>query len=594
MNTTKRLLAYVGKHKSRLIIAGVCSALLAGCNLLSAALVKVFLSAASTTELHKLAVVKYGLMFNLIDPHNLAFTLMRLVAVLFLLITIPKAIFGYISSYSVASATNRVGNDVRNTVYAHLQTLPLRFFHKSRIGDLMSRMNSDVSIIQQSSQVVMQAIDGPIMIVAGLTRMLFLSWHLSILTIIVVPLMGIAIDRISRKIKSLTIATQASIADVNSNIEETVRGVRIIKSFGMENHEIKRFHGINHKSLVAALKAARRNSAVLPFIELMGGIATSLIIYIGGLMIVKSYISLPLLAEFILIAFMVAGAAKSFGRLNVVYQQVIAAATRIFEVLDTKNEMPESKNAVELKEVRGEVVFDKVDFEYNQDEPVLKQLSFKIEPGEVIGVVGPSGAGKSTIADLVSRFYDVSDGSISIDGIDIREIKTSSLRQVMAMVPQETILFSGSIAENIAYGKPEASMEEIISASKAANVHGFVEKTPNGYNTILGEAGVGLSGGQRQRIAIARAILKDPKILILDEATSSLDAESEGIVQEALEKLMVGRTTLIIAHRLSTVKNAHRILVLDHGRVVESGSFNQLMGNEGTFSQLYKTQNKEN
>lgn len=287
MSTTKRLLAYVGKHKSRLIVAGICSALLAGCNLFSAALVRVFLAAASSTNITTLPVVKYSTQLHLISSNPTTFTIIRLVAVLFVLITIPKAIFGYLSSYSVASATNRIGNDIRNQVYTHLQTLPLRFFHKSRIGDLMSRMNSDVSIIQQSSQIVMQAIDGPIMIIAGLGQMFILSWQLSILTVVVVPLMGIAIDRISRKIRSLTIATQASIADVNSNIEETVRGVRVIKSFGMEEYEIKKFYGINHKSLIAALKAARRNSAVLPSIELMGGIATALIIYIGGLMIVQ-------------------------------------------------------------------------------------------------------------------------------------------------------------------------------------------------------------------------------------------------------------------------------------------------------------------
>jgi len=590
METQRRLLRYVLVYKGRLILAALCGLGIAGCNIFMATLVNWFSATAQSSPPTDIYIVRLGVAAGWFTVDGARFALIWMVAGLLVAVQVPRAALGFLNAYLVASATNRMGTDVRGEMYAHVQSLPLRYFHKSRIGELMSRMNSDVAMIQQSSQVVMQAIDGPLMITVGLARMFMLSWKLSVLTIVFVPLMGIAIDRISRKIRGLTTTQQEKLADVSATIEETVRGVRIIKSFGMEAHEVARFDEVNRQSLTAALRAAKRSSVVLPAIELMGGIAVALIVLAGGWMVVHGQITFRVLTEFAYLGFMVAASAKQFGRLNVMYQQTVASGERIFHVLDTKSDMPEAQDAITLSNVQGKVEFEDVRFEYVDGETVLEGLSFTMEPGEVVAIVGPSGAGKSTIADLVLRFYDVTSGTLLVEDVDVRQIRLASLRQQIAMVPQETILFSGTIADNISYGKPGASIDEVIAAAKSANAHDFITQSPEGYDTRLGEGGVGLSGGQRQRISIARALLKDPKILILDEATSSLDAASEAIVQEALDYLMQGRSTLVIAHRLSSVRNANKILVVDRGRVIESGTFEQLVTAGGFFSELYKVQ----
>lgn len=590
MDTRKRLLKYVLKYKGRLVLAGVCGLIMTSCTLFVATLVGWFTAVSKSEPVTSFKVIQIGLQYGWFRVEDANAALMWIVAILLILIHIPKSLFTYFNNYLIASVTNRIGTDVRSGVYAHLQTLPLSFFHKSRIGDIMSRMSNDVSLIQNSSNVVMQAIDGPLIVVGGLGRMFMLSWELAAMTVVFIPLMGVAIDRLTRKIRPLTTNTQMRLADVSATIEESIQGVRIIKSFGMEEQEIKRFNKANTNSLIAMLRYARRNAIVVPVVELMGAVAAGLIILVGGRMVVSGEIAFQVLVEFTVLAFTVAATAKQFGRLNVLYQQTIAAGERVFELIDTKSDLIEDPNGTVLKDVQGRVEFRNVSFEYKPGEIVLEDLSFKINPGEVIAIVGSSGAGKSTVADLIPRFYDVTDGQVLVEGHDVRNIKAESLREQIAMVPQETILFSGTIVENISYGRPGADMSEIIEVAKAANADEFIQKMPMGYDTELGERGVGLSGGQRQRISIARALLKNPKILILDEATSSLDAASEGVVQEALDRLMRGRSTLVIAHRLSTVTGADRILVMDKGRVVESGAFNDLMKSGGVFSQLCKAQ----
>ncbi len=590
MNYTRRLLKYLLVYKGRLILAAVCGGLMTGCTLLMAQFTNWFLAACGDKPVTDNIVVKYGIEHGWFAASQAKMALVWSVAILFVLIYIPKGLFAYFNGYLIASATSRVGTDLRADIFAHVQRLPLRFFHSSRVGDIMSRMSNDVFLIQNSSTIVVQAIEGPITIIGGLGRMFWINWKLTTLTAFFVPLMAIAIDRLTKKIRPLTTITQQSLADVNASVEESITGMRIIKAFGTEKQEIKRFNAVNLRNLVAALRFWRRNMLVVPAVEVMGGLATALMMSLGGLMVVRGSITFPRLGEFILLAFIVAGAAKQIGRLSVTYQQTIAAGARIFEVIDTPPEVICDLDKVELKDVKGLVEFRDVSFEYNEGEKVLNRISFTINPGEVVAIVGPSGAGKSTVADLIPRFYDVTEGQILVEGHDVRDIKLSSLREQTAMVPQQIILFGGSIAENIAYGRSGASIEEIIEVAKAANAHDFIMECPNGYDTVLGERGTGLSGGQQQRISIARALLKNPRILILDEATSSLDAASEQIVQDALERLMKNRSTLVIAHRLSTVKNADRILVLDQGRILEAGEFDQLVKSGGVFSQLYNTQ----
>jgi ATP-binding cassette, subfamily B, bacterial MsbA len=584
-------LKYLMVYKGRILLAVVAGFLMAQCNVFTTGLAAWFAALNSSEPISHTPVVKYAVKYGLLNIHQCrGMAAMIIIASMLVLITIPKGILTYINAYLVASVTNRVGTDVRSEMYAHVQKLPLRFFHRSKTGHLMSLMSYDVGLIQNSSLIITQAIDGPAMIISGLAWMFVVSWQLAMMIIVISPLMGFAIDRLSKRIRSLTTTQQIKLADVSATIEETVRGVRIIKSFGMEEQEVKRFNRVNTNSLIAALRAARRSSLVVPSIDIMGSVAVAVIVFAGGGMVARGAIGFPTLVMFGMLAFYVSGAVKQFGRLNVTYQQTLAGAMRIFDLLDTKSDMFDDPDGVVLNDVRGQVELRDVCFEYDRDEQVLDHVSFAISPGEVVAIVGPSGAGKSTIADLIPRFYDVTGGEVLVEGHDVRNIKLASLRDQIAMVPQETILFSGTIGENIAYGRPGADQEEIIEAARAANAHDFITQCPNGYDTVLGEAGVGLSGGQRQRISIARALLKNPRILILDEATSSLDAASEGVVQEALDRLMKGRSTLVIAHRLSTVKNADRILVMDQGRVTESGSFDRLVKSDGMFAQLYKTQ----
>lgn len=590
MSTPRRLLKYLLAYKGRIIMGAATALMMTACSLAIAGLTKWFLIACGKDPVMGVWLVKFGMDHGWFSAADARMWLVWMVASLLILVVIPKGFFAYLNSYVIASLTNRVGADIRSDMYAHIQSLPIRFFHRSRIGDIMSRMGNDVALIQHASTVVTQAIDGPIMVVGGLIRMFWINWKLAAMALVCVPMMGVAIDRLTKKIRPLTTTTQEALGDVNATIEESITGVRIIKSFGMEEQEIKRFNAVNTRSLTAVLRYWRRNAVVLPFIEVMGTAATALIVSIGGWMVVTGRITFPELGEFAMLSFLVAGAAKQFGRLNVTYQQTLAAGARVFGILDTKSELVENPNGVVLKDVRGLVEFRDVSFEYNTGEQVLDGVSFTIMPGEAVAIVGPSGAGKSTVADLILRFYDVTGGRIMVEGHDLRDIKTTSLREHIAMVPQETILFGGTIAENIAYGRPGAGIDEIIEVAKAANAHEFISQCPDGYQTLLGERGVGLSGGQRQRISIARALLKDPRILILDEATSSLDAASEGIVQEALDRLMKGRSTLVIAHRLSTVKNADKIFVMDRGSIIESGTFDELVGAGGVFSQLYKSQ----
>jgi len=568
MDTGRRLIRYLTSHVWRFTAAGVFSVVFAGVTWYTANLLNQFYRSAQNQT--------WGSLWT--------------IAAVFVVIQIPKGLAAFGQFYLVASATNRIAARIRDEIYEHLHKMSLSFFERNKVGHLMSRVTNDVGLIQNGAASVTEAIAAPIIIISGIARMFWVNWMLALVAVVFAPLMSFVITRIARRMRKLTMALQLRLADVSAVFEETIAGIRVVKSFGMEKHEVRRFAEQNKASLAVALKGARRSAAVAPVTEFVGALAIAAIVLVGGYQVSKGAITFGELAEFAFIAFYVSSHAKAVGRLNVVYQQTMAGVERIFEVLGEQPDLVDAPDAVEFAGVEGRVDFRDVSFSYQTGEQVLSHISFAMEPGKVVALVGPSGAGKSTIADVIPRFYDVTDGAVLVDGHDVRKVTSGSLREHIGIVPQETILFSGTIRDNIAYGKPDASDEEVEQAARAANAHGFIMQLEHGYKTVVGERGVRLSGGERQRIAIARALLKDPRILILDEATSSLDAASERLVQGALEGLMRGRTTLVIAHRLSTITKADRIIVLADGRIVEQGTFDELMGKEGLFAGLYKSQ----
>jgi len=590
MDTNKRLLGYILKYKKILIILLISSIVLALTNLASASLVKLFFAGASKQDTANLALTIWLEKFGLISSRHSLTSIMTFVAIFFMTIYIIRGVFMYLNQYYVGVMGARLGNELRENMYENVQNLSLSYFHKGKVGDFISRMNSDISIITNSASIIMIVIEAPVMIVAGIIRLLLINWMLTIFVFVCVPIIGFILQKITSKLKKFTEYQQESIGDVNAKVTENLHGIRVIKSFGMENAELDKFKVVNDRSLEMTIRTTKRSALVLPIMEAVGGIAMGLLILIGSMYIIKGYLTFPDLGEYIMIAFMVANAVKSLSKLKATIEQVKAASGRVFELMDIEPEEIETKDPITNANPKGKLEFKNVDFSYDKIDKIIDNVSFEIKPGEVIAIVGPSGGGKSTIIDLIPRFYDIDSGAIEIDDYNIVNYKKEDLRNLIAIVPQETILFSGTIRDNIAYGNPDASFEEVVTAAKNANAKNFIEALPNKYETVLGETGVGLSGGQRQRIAIARALLKDSKIIIFDEATSALDAESESILQEALDNLPDNKTTIIIAHRLSTVKNADRILVIDRGKLVQVDTFENLQKQTGMFSQLYNTQ----
>jgi subfamily B ATP-binding cassette protein MsbA len=404
------------------------------------------------------------------------------------------------------------------------------------------------------------------------------------------PLITLIINKFNIKIRRVSKKAQIKIADISNVLQETISAVRVVKSFGREEYEYNRFREENEENFRAKVKNAQYEAVISPVVEFLAAIAFTAILWYGGFDVYHGRMAPAALITFFTVLLAISQPLTSLTKLSSTVQQALAAAERIFEILDVKNHIQEKEDPLVIEDIKGSVKFEGVFFAYKENEEVLEDINLEVNPGEVVALVGPSGAGKTTLVDLLFRFYDPDRGKIYIDEIDIKEISLASLRKHIGIVPQETVLFSGSISDNIAYGDLQASDEEIEAAARAANAHDFIMSFPEGYDTIVGERGVGLSGGQKQRIAIARAILKDAKILILDEATSALDAESEALVQDALENLMINRTTFVIAHRFSTIKRANKIVVMDKGHIVEMGDHQSLMDRKGLYYRLYQGQ----
>lgn len=484
--------------------------------------------------------------------------------------------------------------DIRNALYHHLQRLSIAYYDRRRTGDIMSNLTNDISALQTAIVTdFITLVQESAIFIGSFGSMIYLQWKLTVLCLIIVPLVSYVIKFFGKKLHNSGKDVQETLADVTSMLQETIQGVRIVRSFNRGAYEEKRFQKINKLSFTAAVRAIRQQSQMTPFVEFLAAIAVCTIIWYGGVSVIDGVMSTGELIAFLIYAINLANptrrVAESVGNI----QKSLAAADRVFSILDEQPEIQNKEDAKDIEVKAGHVEARHVSFSYEAGNPVLTDLNFVAEPGQTIALVGPSGSGKTTIANLLPRFYDVTGGGIYIDGMDIRESTISSLREHIGLVPQDTLLFNTTIKENILYGRLDATDEEVWRAVKAANAEKFIRGLPNGIETKVGDRGLVLSGGQRQRIAIARAILKDPAILILDEATSALDTESEKIVQDALEKLMVGRTSFVIAHRLSTVKNADQIFVLNNGHIEESGTHDELMREGGLYYELYTMSMKE-
>jgi subfamily B ATP-binding cassette protein MsbA len=504
-----------------------------------------------------------------------------------------KNIFLYIKNILLRIVELKLVKEIRNSLYIHIQSLSLGYFNKKQTGTISSIIMNDVEQLQIALGVVFQRLFvEPVNIIIFVALLFIISWKLALIAIIIIPLAGISIIGIGWSIRRKSRRTQTKIAEIMQILTETLSSIRIVKAFVNEKEEVKKFTGESQNYFNLLLQRARLNLISGPVTESFGVIIGVVLLWYGGMEVLSNEgLSPEDFIRFIVILFSILGPIKQMSNVNIKIQMGAASAERIFGLLDTPPEIVEKADAVDLGEFRQSIEFDRVHFEYNDgDERVLDEVSFTINKGEVVAMVGPSGSGKSTIADLIPRFYDVSRGTIRIDGHDIRESTLASIRGNMGIVTQEVILFNDTIRNNIAYGQPNVSEEAIRQAADAANATTFIEETTHEFDTLIGERGVNLSGGQKQRLAIARALLKNPSILILDEATSALDTESEKMVQRAIEVLMKDRTALVIAHRLSTVQNADKIIVLEKGKIIEVGSHTDLYNKAGLYRRLYDIQ----
>ena len=514
--------------------------------------------------------------------------LMTHTIVIFLGIAVGQSGLAMGQSYVTTRLSQHIMADFRTALFDHLQKLSLNFFAKRRTGEILSRLMNDVGVIQTLvTETPIDSAKHAVTFIGGIGFLLYMNWKLCVLILLLLPALVFVARLFGKHLKTLSTTIQDQTASLTTLIEEVISGIRVVKSFVQTSREHSRFKK-SLKALVGMnLHRAGILSLFIPTITLLTFIMAGMVLWYGGKQVIDDSMTPGDLLAFVLFAGILIGPFGSAARLFSQLKEAQGAMQRVFELLDTQPEVTDHPQAHTLPTIQGHVKFSGVDFTYDSRQPVLTDLSFEIQPGELVALVGPTGSGKSTIANLLHRFYDPTAGSIKLDGHDLREVTLESLYRQIAIVPQETILFGETIFENIRYGRETASEEDVIQASQAANAHDFITALPDGYQTMIGEKGINLSGGQRQRIAIARAVIKDPQLLILDEATSALDSESELLVQQALGRLFARRTTLVIAHRLTTIQEANRIFVLNKGVIVESGTHGSLLEQGGLYRHLY-------
>ncbi len=510
-----------------------------------------------------------------------------------LAVVIAKNLFLYLQGFFMAYVQQSVVRHFRDRLFEKYQRLSLDYFHTRRTGQIISRVTNDVMVLNEAIDLGFnRLVTDAIMVLVFFFFLVILSWKLTLLSMVILPVIFGFIWYIGKKLRKYSERSQERMSDVNSVLEESVNNIRIVKAFSMEKFEIGKFFAATYNYFRALLRMTRIRHLASPINDTLATVAGIIILLYAGSKIIAGTGEFDAgdFMTFLLAMFSMIKPVKSLSQIHIKLQEGMAAASRIFEVLDSDEKVKNRSDATVVKAFSKSIEYRQVSFSYNGSDAILKDISFSVERGQVIAFVGPSGGGKSTLLDLLPRFYDPQQGSILIDGHDIKTVTLESLRSLMGIVTQETYLFNDTVFNNIAYGLTSVDKQKVIETARMANAHEFIMELENGYDTQVGNRGVKLSGGQRQRLAIARALLKDPQILIFDEATSALDTESEVLVQEAIDRLMQNRTSLVIAHRLSTIKNADRILVIDRGRIVEGGSHDDLLGSDGLYARLYSMQ----
>jgi len=567
MPSYRRFLPFLRPYLPRMIVAGLLVMAVAAINL----------------ALLRLA----GLLWDVITVEHDQSRMTGMIGI-FLGLVIVQGLCSVGHSYLTAWISQHVVADFRTHLFSHLHTLSISFFTKRRTGELMSRLMNDVTVIQHVvTETPVDSAKQLVTFIGGVAFLFVMNWQLCLLILLLLPLLVLVAKLFGRQLKSLSTSIQDRTASISTLVEEVIAGIRVVKSFVQAQREERRFKAHVQVAMTLALRRAAVLAVFIPVITFFTFAAAAAVLWYGGRQVIEGIVTPGDLFAFVLFAGILIGPFGSAARVFAQIKEAQGAMQRVFEILDTRPEVADVPMATDLPPVHGRIQANGVSFAYDVRYSVLSDISFDAAAGEMIAIVGPTGSGKTTMINLLHRFYDTTEGAITIDGYDLRSVRLDSLYRQIGLVPQETILFGGTIMENIRYGRETATEVEIFDASKAAHAHEFVIELPDGYQTVVGEKGINLSGGQRQRLAIARAILKNPRVLLLDEATSSLDTESERLVQEALERLMAGRTTFVVAHRLTTIQRADRILVLNKGRLVEQGTHASLMEKKGLYHYLY-------